>query len=159
VATGVLDFTSVEGTVGIPSTVSRNLFGRGAQAAAEGSYVTITYRRLPKGVLALIDHHRSHTTAWERNRTVSFLDVSHGVHWQMGCLPMWPGIYVRFQPRAADFQREVGGDVRAVLEAALERHSTLTEGGWISVPFAGGAFELLVQKLRPGRAVSVIGVC
>ncbi|EIE20461.1 hypothetical protein COCSUDRAFT_43901 [Coccomyxa subellipsoidea C-169] len=66
------------------------------------------------------------------------------------------GEYVRFQPWSADFQREVGGDVRAVLEAALERHSTLSEGDWISVPFAGTAFDLTVQKLRPGRAVSVI---
>lgn len=64
---------------------------------------------------------------------------------------------MRFQPRSADFQKEVGGDVRAVLEAALERHSTLSEGDWISVPFAGTAFDLTVQKLRPGRAVSVIG--
>lgn len=64
---------------------------------------------------------------------------------------------MRFQPRSADFQKEVGADVRAVLEAALERHSTLSEGDWISVPFAGRAFDLFVQKLRPGRAVSVIG--
>lgn len=67
------------------------------------------------------------------------------------------GEYVRFQPRTADFQKEVGPDVRAVLEAALERHSTLSEGDWISVPFAGRTFDLTVQKLRPGRAVSVIG--
>ncbi len=67
------------------------------------------------------------------------------------------GEYVRFQPRTADFQKEVGPDVRAVLEAALERHSTLSEGDWISIPFADRTFDLTVQKLRPGRAVSVIG--
>ncbi len=66
-------------------------------------------------------------------------------------------MYARFQPRTADFQKDVGDDMRATLEAALARHSTLTEGAWISVPFADQAFELLVQKLRPGRAVSVIG--
>ena len=68
------------------------------------------------------------------------------------------GVYARFQPRTADFQKDVGDDVRVTLEAALERHSTLTEGNWISVPFAGSSFELLVQKLRPGKAVSVIGM-
>ena len=47
--------------------------------------------------------------------------------------------------------------MRPVLEAALATHSALSEGAWIRVPFGGGAFELLVQKLRPGRAVSVIG--
>ena len=64
---------------------------------------------------------------------------------------------MRFQPLTADFQREVGDDVRAVLEAALERHSTLTEGNRISAPFGEVSFELLVQKLRPGNAISVIG--
>ena len=48
-------------------------------------------------------------------------------------------------------------DVRSVLEAALVRHSTLTQGNWISVPFGGQEHELLVQKTRPGTAVSVIG--
>ena len=72
----------------------------------------------------------------------------------------WPaGEYARFQPRTAEFQRAVGGDVRGALEAALARHSALTQGDWIRVPFAGQDFDLLVQKTRPGKAVSVIGPC
>ena len=47
--------------------------------------------------------------------------------------------------------------MRPVLEAALAAHSALSEGAWIGVPFAGATHELLVQKLRPARAVSVIG--
>ena len=43
------------------------------------------------------------------------------------------------------------------LEAALARHSDLTKGDWIRVPFGGQDFELLEQKTRPGKAVSVIG--
>ena len=72
---------------------------------------------------------------------------------------LWPtaGVYARFQPRAAGFQQAVGDDVRGVLEAALARHSTLTQGNWISVPFGRQEHELLVQKTRPGTAVSVIG--
>ena len=66
-------------------------------------------------------------------------------------------MYARFQPRSAAFQAEVGDDVRPVLEAALAAHSALSEGAWIGVPFAGATHELLVQKLRPARAVSVIG--
>ncbi len=69
------------------------------------------------------------------------------------------GEYARFQPRAAGFQQAVGGDVRGVLEAALARHSTLTQGDWISVSVAGQEHELLVQKTRPGTAISVIGKC
>ncbi|CAL5229441.1 g12764 [Coccomyxa viridis] len=66
------------------------------------------------------------------------------------------GEYARFQPRAAGFQQAVEGDVRGVLEAALARHSTLTQGDWISVSVAGQEHELLVQKTRPGAAISVI---
>ena len=69
------------------------------------------------------------------------------------------GEYARFQPRTAEFQQAVGEDVRGALEAALARHSTLTQGDWIRVPFGGQIFELLVQKTRPGKAVSVIGLC
>ena len=73
---------------------------------------------------------------------------------------VWPaGEYARFQPRTAEFQRAVGEDVRGALEAALARHSALTQGDWIRVPFAGQDFDLLVQKTRPGKAVSVIGPC
>lgn len=50
VRAGVLDYTAVEGTVGMPPQVLRNLFGDGAAAAPpEGSRVTVSYRRLPKG--------------------------------------------------------------------------------------------------------------
>ena len=77
---------------------------------------------------------------------------------------MWSwhtGEYARFQPRTAGFQQAeaVKEDVRGVLEAALGRHSTLTEGNWIRVALAGQECELLVQKTRPGTAVSVIGGC
>lgn len=67
------------------------------------------------------------------------------------------GVYARLQPAAADFQREVGDDVREVLEAVLARHSTLSEGDWLTAEHAGRAFDLRVQKLRPAAAVSVIG--
>lgn len=66
-------------------------------------------------------------------------------------------MYARLQPAAAGFQKEVGGDVRDVLEAALARHSTLSEGDWLTAEHAGRAFDLRVQKLRPAAAVSVIG--
>ena len=77
---------------------------------------------------------------------------------RLHCMRVWPaGEYARFQPRTAEFQQAVGEDVRGALEAALARHSALTQGDWIRVPFAGQDFELLVQKTRPGKAVSVIG--
>ena len=42
---------------------------------------------------------------------------------------VWPaGEYARFQPRTAEFQRAVGEDVRGAPEAALTRHSALTQG-------------------------------
>lgn len=47
--------------------------------------------------------------------------------------------------------------MRGVLEAALSRHSTLTQGDWIDVSIGGQEHELLVQKTRPGTAISVIG--
>ena len=76
------------------------------------------------------------------------------------CMCIWAaGEYARFQPRTAEFQQAVGADVRGALEAALARHSTLTQGNWIRVSFGGQDFELLVQKTRPGKAVSVIGLC
>ena len=74
----------------------------------------------------------------------------------MHCLA-WAGVYARLQPAAAGFQKEVGGDVRDVLEAALARHSTLSEGDWLTAEHAGRTFDLRVQKLRPAAAVSVIG--
>ena len=74
----------------------------------------------------------------------------------MHCLA-WAGVYARLQPAAAGFQKEVGGDVREVLEAALARHSTLSEGDWLTAEHAGRTFDLRVQKLRPAAAVSVIG--
>ena len=74
----------------------------------------------------------------------------------MHCLAR-AGVYARLQPAAAEFQKEVGGDVREVLEAALARHSTLSEGDWLSAEHAGRAYDLRVQKLRPAAAVSVIG--
>ena len=77
---------------------------------------------------------------------------------RLHCMRVWAaGEYARFQPRTAEFQRAVGEDVRGALEAALARHSALTQGDWIRVPFGGQDFELLVQKTRPGKAVSVIG--
>ncbi|KAK9833421.1 hypothetical protein WJX81_003671 [Elliptochloris bilobata] len=66
------------------------------------------------------------------------------------------GVYARLQPAVAEFQKEVGGDVREVLEAALARHSTLSEGDWLTAAHAGRSYELRVQKLHPAAAVSVI---
>ncbi len=67
------------------------------------------------------------------------------------------GEYARLQPAEAGFQKGVGGDVREVLEAALARHSTLSEGDWLDAQYGGRAYALRVQKLRPAAAVSVIG--
>jgi Ubiquitin fusion degradation protein UFD1 len=44
---GVLDFTGVEGTVGLPSHTSRNVFG--TTAIPPGQRITVTYRKLAKG--------------------------------------------------------------------------------------------------------------
>ncbi|KAK9824172.1 hypothetical protein WJX72_008287 [[Myrmecia] bisecta] len=66
------------------------------------------------------------------------------------------GTYARFQPRTADFQKEVAESVEAVLEAALATHCALTEGDWIRVPFGGKDYDLRVQKLKPEPQVSVI---
>lgn len=91
-----------------------------------------------------------------RNLFGSEAGVPHGQSVKVTYRRLQKGEYARFQPRAADFQQAVGDDVRGVLEAALARHSTLTQGNWISVPFGGQEHELLVQKTRPGTAVSVI---
>ena len=44
---GVLDFTAVEGTVGVPPAVAHNLWGPGA--IASGQDVAITYKKLQRG--------------------------------------------------------------------------------------------------------------
>lgn len=69
------------------------------------------------------------------------------------------GTYVKFQPRHAAFQKAVGDDVSAVLEAALATHSCLSAGDWLRVAgaAAGPPYDLRVLELRPGSAVSVIG--
>ena len=46
-AAGVLDYTAVEGTVGVPPLVSRNLFD--AELPPAGAAVAVTYCKLPKG--------------------------------------------------------------------------------------------------------------
>ena len=45
---GVLDFTAVEGTIGMPPLVARNLLGE-HDGASDQTSVTVTYRRLQKG--------------------------------------------------------------------------------------------------------------
>ena len=44
---GVLDFTAVEGTVGIPPAMARNLWGPGT--VASGQDVAVTYKKLQRG--------------------------------------------------------------------------------------------------------------
>lgn len=48
---GVLDFSAVEGTVGLPSHTARNVFGD--SAIPSGQRVTVTYRKLSKGTPSL----------------------------------------------------------------------------------------------------------
>lgn len=70
------------------------------------------------------------------------------------------GKYVKFQPRHAAFQKAAGDDVSGVLEAALAAHSCLSTGDWLRVAAGEGAplHDLQVLELRPGAAVSVIGI-
>lgn len=64
---------------------------------------------------------------------------------------------MRFQPRDADFQREVGDGIEGLLEQALLTRSTLTEGDWVRAQQGDRAWDLRVQQLRPDPQVSVIG--
>ncbi len=65
------------------------------------------------------------------------------------------GTYVRFQPRSAGFQEEVGEGVE--LQASMFTHSTLTQGEWVQVSHAGTLHDLKVLALKPEAAVSIIG--
>ncbi len=67
------------------------------------------------------------------------------------------GTYVRFQPRSAGFQEEVGDGVEQVLQASMFTHSTLTQGEWVQVAYAGTLHDLKVLALKPEPAVSIIG--
>lgn len=67
------------------------------------------------------------------------------------------GTYVRFQPRSAGFQEEVGDGVEHVLQASMFTHSTLTQGEWVQVSYAGTLHDLKVLSLKPEPAVSIIG--
>ena len=67
------------------------------------------------------------------------------------------GTFARFQPATADFQKEVGADMEAVLEAALHARSSLSQGDWVEAHHAGRSYALCVQHLEPEAAVSVIG--
>ena len=64
---------------------------------------------------------------------------------------------MRFQPRSADFQRDVGADLEQVLSAAMLTRSTLTEGQWVQVEHAGTVYSLKVLSLQPAPAVSIVG--
>ena len=67
------------------------------------------------------------------------------------------GMYVRFQPRSAGFQEEVGDGVEQVLQGSMFTHSTLTQGEWVQVSYAGTFHDLKVLALKPEPAVSIIG--
>ena len=67
------------------------------------------------------------------------------------------GTFARFQPATADFQKDVGADMEAVLEAALHARSSLSQGDWVVARHAGQSYALRVQHLQPEAAVSVIG--
>lgn len=81
-----------------------------------------------------------------------------------------PGTFVSFTPKTSDFQtivNESGIDLAALLQGTLMRHTTLSEGDWISVPMpvadpaAGEATDvshqwLQVCKLEPDAHVSLV---
>ena len=67
------------------------------------------------------------------------------------------GTFARFQPATADFQKDVGAEMEAVLEAALHARSSLSQGDWVNAQHAGQSYALRVQHLQPEAAVSVIG--
>lgn len=54
---GVLDFTAVEGTVGLPTAMAQSLWG--SAATPSGQDVTVTYRKLDRGEQG----YKSHTHA------------------------------------------------------------------------------------------------
>ena len=70
---------------------------------------------------------------------------------------LFTGTYVKFQPRSAGFQEEVGEGVEQVLQASMFTHSTLTQGEWVQVSHAGTLHDLKVLALKPEAAVSIIG--
>lgn len=49
---GILDFTAAEGMIGMPPAVARNLWGEASAAA--GQDVSVTYKKLQKGVAATL---------------------------------------------------------------------------------------------------------
>ena len=64
---------------------------------------------------------------------------------------------MQVQPEVIHFQQAVGDQVEQVLETALRARSTLTQGDYLSVPFADEVFRLQVTSLAPEAQVSVIG--
>ena len=75
---------------------------------------------------------------------------------QVGCCA---GTYVKFQPRQAAFQKELGDSVSDALEAALHTRSALSVGDWLLLEHGGASFHLRVLELQPSPSVSVIGEC
>jgi Ubiquitin fusion degradation protein UFD1 len=67
------------------------------------------------------------------------------------------GTYVKFQPRQAAFQKELGDGVSDALEVALHTRSALSVGDWLSLQHGTAAYHLRVLELQPSPSVSVIG--
>lgn len=64
---------------------------------------------------------------------------------------------MKFQPRQAAFQKELGDDVSDALEAALHTRSALSVGDWLSLQHGTASYHLRVLELQPTPSVSVIG--
>ena len=64
---------------------------------------------------------------------------------------------MQVQPEVMHFQQTVGENVEQLLETALRARSTLTQGDYLSIPFADEVFRLQVTSLEPEAQVSVIG--
>lgn len=171
---GVLDFSAAQGTVGVPEHLIRNLWGLTTGDGQCHGHVIVTYKKLPKGIadalsnvakrrIAMLQHNRLH---WSANTQVrasvclsaclpSSMAITQPI--EMATSKSSAGTYVRFQPRSAGFQEEVGDGVEQVLQASMFTHSTLTQGEWVQVSYAGTLHDLKVLALKPEPAVSIIG--
>lgn len=65
-----------------------------------------------------------------------------------------PGLYARFQPVHYGFHEAVGDNMRDVLEEALMRHCTLTEGDYLELHHNNKLHELKVPM-----TIRTVNVC